>query len=285
MITIKKSLNSSIVLVERDDREMILIGKGIGYGKKPGMSIELNQIDQVFLPVEDQKAQRLLSLMDAIPAVYFDLTQAIIRYGEEYSGAKLSSSLFLTLTEHLHFAVERARKGIDVINRVYWEIKNYYPQEYHIGEYAQKLLEESMQVRLPKEEAANIAFHLMNARSGAMADAMDRSDGMQMAKMIGSIGNLIQYSLHIQANMASVHYSRFITHMKFFAERFFSGQLIDDGDDALFTEIATLYPQAMNAAFKIRDYVHEVYGGTIPNDELTYLAVHLYRLLHESSVS
>jgi len=39
VITIKKSLNNSMLLVDHDQREMILFGKGIGFGAKPGTPI------------------------------------------------------------------------------------------------------------------------------------------------------------------------------------------------------------------------------------------------------
>jgi PRD domain. len=42
--------------------------------------------------------------------------------------------------------------------------------------------------------------------------------------------------------------------------------------------IATLYPEAMEIAFKIKDYIKKVYDGVVPKDELTYLAVHINRL-------
>ena len=45
---IKKVLNSSVVLVEDDaHQESILLGKGIGFGQKPGNVIVENQENQV----------------------------------------------------------------------------------------------------------------------------------------------------------------------------------------------------------------------------------------------
>lgn len=54
MIYIKKVLNSSVVLVDKEGQEMIALGKGIGYGKKVGDSIADTQIDQVFLPIDEK---------------------------------------------------------------------------------------------------------------------------------------------------------------------------------------------------------------------------------------
>ncbi|BBP93414.1 hypothetical protein BsIDN1_70320 [Bacillus safensis] len=41
MFKIKKVLNSSVVLAEdQNQQEMVLFGRGIGYGQKPGQMIE-----------------------------------------------------------------------------------------------------------------------------------------------------------------------------------------------------------------------------------------------------
>lgn len=95
---------------------------------------------------------------------------------------------------------------------------------------------------------------------------------MKFAKMIGSIVNLVKYTLNI-------HYTRFITHVKFFVERFYADKMIDEIDNLLFEQIANLYPHAMDSAFKVKDYIQQVNGKTIPNAELAYLAVHIHRLI------
>ncbi|NRY63256.1 PRD domain-containing protein [Clostridium beijerinckii] len=59
---------------------------------------------------------------------------------------------------------------------------------------------------------------------------------------------------------------------------FFNNEMLKDENDAMFELIATLYPKAMEIAFKIKDYIKKVYDGDIPKDELTYLAVHINRL-------
>ncbi len=36
----------------------------------------------------------------------------------------------------------------------------------------------------------------------------------------------------------------------------------------------------MNGAFKVKEYVEKIYDKEVPDDELTYLAVHINRLLN-----
>lgn len=274
MIQIKKVLNSSVVLVDNNGQEMVAFGKGLGYGKKSGQLIEQAEVDQLFLPVDNPKARQILSLIDSIPNTYFEIAETIIDYAQNYLGTDLNPSIYFALTDHLSFAVERAEKGMAINNRVLWEIKNYYPKEFHVGKYACQLIKQAFAIELPEEEAANIAFHLINSQQ-----EIDEADGMKYAKMIGNIVNLVRYSLNINVDTESIHYKRFITHVKFFVERFFAGHLLDGKDDSLYQQFTLLYPQAMTGAQRIKEYVAQVYHQEISNDEVTYLAVHINRLL------
>lgn len=276
MIKIKKVLNSSVVLVENEQKkEYILFGKGIGYGQKAGNIIEERQADQMFIPVENVKVKEYLGLLDSIPPAFIELTQQIVHYAEEKLNTKLNTGIYFTLMDHLHFAVERFKKNINITNRVYWEIKNYYAEEFEIGVYALKQMNEKFNIEMPIEEAANIAFHLINAQG----EKQESKDAMKAAKMIGSIVNLVRYTLNINMDERNIHYTRFITHVKFFVERFYADKMLEDTDNILFEQIASLYPQAMNGAFKIKEYIKQVYEKTIPNEELAYLAVHIHRLI------
>lgn len=276
MIKIKKVLNSSVVLVEDDrQKEYIVLGKGIGYGQKTGSLIDENQVDQTFVPVEDVKVKQYLGMLDAIEPVYVELTRAIIAHTERELQIHIHPGTYFMLMDHLSFAVERYRKDINITNKVYWEIKNYYPEEFRIGVFALRLMNEKLKIDLPKEEAANIAFHLINAQGGQT----ESKDGMKYAKLIGSIMNLVRYTLHIDLDSDNIHYNRFVTHVKFFVERFYGDQMLEAKDNILFEQIASLYPQAMDGAIKIKEYVRQVHGKSITNDELTYLAVHMHRLM------
>lgn len=134
MIKIKKVLNSSVVLVEDEqNKEYIMFGKGIGYGQKAGNTVEEHQADQIFMPIENVKVKEYLGVLDAIPPVYVELTGQIVAYAEKKLQTKLNTGIYFTLMDHLHFAVERLSKNIAIANKVFWEIKNYYAEEFAIG--------------------------------------------------------------------------------------------------------------------------------------------------------
>lgn len=274
MITIKKSLNNSMLLVDHDQREMILFGKGIGFGAKPGTHIDLAQVEKVFLPLSDLKSRHFLSLTDTIPAAYFDVSHEILTLARSLCGEKLNSVLLFTLAEHLHFAVERSRNGQLILNKLSWEVKRYYPQEYRVGMQARDNVNERFDVELPEEEAVNIAFHLINASSQD-----DNSSAHQQVELVNSIAEIVRYKLSKAIDTESVNYRRFITHLRYFAERVLSGSVVVSETEDFYQELMRHRPDAMTVAWVIRDYVQEKYQLTLPKDELTWLSIHISRLM------
>lgn len=275
MPQIKKVLNSSVILVsDEQDKEYIILQKGIGYGGKPGQKVTVLDGSKVFVPVSPSDRSQLLKLLDEIPATYLEITQKTVQYAQQQLHTTLNEHIYLALTDHLHFAVERMKEHIVIANRVFWELKTFYPKEYDIGLYACRLVKEALDIELPVEEAANVAFHIANAQK----DENSQYDAMRAAKLIGKIIMLVTYTMNCQPDKESLHYSRFISHLQYFAERFFADKMLASEDDFLYNQISAGYPRAITCAEKVRTLVLKEYDKLIPNEEVAYLAVHIQRL-------
>ncbi|MFT3833997.1 MAG: PRD domain-containing protein [Micropruina sp.] len=273
---IKKVLNSSVVLVsDADDAELILLGKGIGYGRKPGAEVPEDAQDQVFLALRHPVAKDLLELLNSIPPEFLELAREIIDHAERELHTTLHPHLYVALTDHLHFAVERARSGLTVVNRLAWEIQSYYPEEYRIGSFGRELLRERLVVELPEEEAANLAFHIANARH---VDELTAFNAFEAAKLIDQVVTIVTYGMGVSVSPDNVHFSRFVTHMRYFADRFFADRMLTSADDFLFHELRKRYPQAMACAERVRSHVAGVQQRALPNEEVAYLALHIQRV-------
>ncbi|MEZ5090930.1 MAG: CAT RNA binding domain-containing protein [Micropruina sp.] len=114
---IKKVFNSSVVLATGpDDAELILLGKGIGYGQRPGDLVPEGAPDRFFVPVSSPAARELLQLLDSIRAGIprpGPRDHRLRRAGARHDAAH--QHLYVALTDHLHFAVERAHAGLPVV--------------------------------------------------------------------------------------------------------------------------------------------------------------------------
>lgn len=281
MLVIAKTLNSSVVLVEQNGQQMILIGKGIGYGKKAGMAIQYDEVSQVFMPIDSLYVKRMLESIDSIEEIYFEISQDVVTYAERVLGCTLNPHVYFALTDHLNFAIERFKKGMTISNRVCWEIKTYYSSEYGIGEFTLERINQKLGYQLPIEEAANIAFHIINAQSDSTesVDSTNNIDSTKAALLVAKIVSIVKYTVGERMTQDDIHYERFILHVKFFVKRFYSDRMLDDDDDTLFEHFKMKYPKAMECGLRIKQYIHNNFERDISNEETTYLAVHIYRLL------
>lgn len=275
MPKIKKVLNSSVILAaNEDDEEYIILDKGIGYGKKPGEVVEVSEGSKIFVHLSQRDHRQLAELLGSIPSEYVEMTQEIVAIAEAQLNTTLNEHVYLALTDHLNFAVERFHKHMIITNRVFWEFKTFYPKEYKVGQKALDLIQERMGIRLPDEEAANIGFHIVNAQK----EAESQFDAMRAVKLVGTIMTLVTYLMNSQPDKESIHYSRFISHLQYFSERFFTNKMLDSKDDFLYDQMEKAYPKAFNCAEKIRTYIIKEYDKVISNEEVAYLAVHIQRL-------
>lgn len=275
MYTIKKVLNSSVVLGENNQQqEYILLGKGIGFGKKSGDIVLEQDISQVFIPVEDGKIQQFLDDMSIVSPKLIDIMDYLVKQSKDILELDISHTIYFALLDHMQFAIERYHNDMIFTNKVYWEIKTYYPKEFQVGESVVEELNKIFDIKIPIEEAANIAFHLINAQAKP-----NNNKGQRYAKLVGEIVNLTQYTLGIDIQSRDVYYTRFVTHIKFFVERYLDDFMLDSDNEIMFDNISSQFPKSMEAAYTINEYLKKTYRKPITTEELLYLAIHFNRLL------
>ena len=201
------------------------------------------------------------------------MSEKIISYAEKELDRKLNVSVHLALADHIHFAIERCRQGLTITNRVLWEIKTFYRQEFAAGRYGIALLNEAYGLEWPEEEAANIAFHIANAET----EGQEGLDSMQSARLIREIKDIVLYSLNRTVDEDSLHYARFIMHTRFFAERILTGkQLPDTG--GIYELFQGEYADCMPIVDKVEHYLQKKYRIVITREEKIFLAIHIKRM-------
>lgn len=279
MARIKKVLNSSVVLaVDEADSEFILLGKGIGYGKKAGQYVETNHEDyQLFIPVNDDKSRQAIELLDSIPSEILDLTRLVVCKAKEELNIDFNDSVYFILADHLNFAIERYQKQMVITNRLSWEIQSFYPKEYATAQSCLDFVNTSMGITLPEEEAVNIAFHLVNAQ----ASNNPEYDSARYAKLIGELVNIVRYSLNKDFQKDSIHYLRFITHIRFFVERFFIDKMLEDNGNDFYLQQRNVYKKESEIANKMKNFLFDKYKKIITDEEMSFLIIHMNRLIRD----
>ncbi|WP_088810970.1 MULTISPECIES: PRD domain-containing protein [Listeria] len=151
---ITKILNNNVVFsVNQVKEEVIVTGLGVGFNRKIGDTIPTEKIEKIFTTDNDPSNKQLIQLLEEIPFDYFSLADDIICYTEKELVKSLNKIIYVTLTDHIHYAVSRFKQGIFFENRLLWEIKKFYPEEFAIAKTCLARINEHADVDLPEDEA------------------------------------------------------------------------------------------------------------------------------------
>ena len=275
LMKIIKIVNNNIVTsLDEQNREIIVMGRGLGFGRKPGMTIDDGKVEKVFRLNSAGENQKLVDIIQDIPLEHIKAADQIIEYAKSMLGEKLKETIYLSLIDHIDGAIERYENQIQFANPLLWEIKQYYPSEFKVGVQSLNILKKMLGIELPVDEAAFIALHFITAEYDTKMDVT-----FDIPRLIDDIIAIVESEFSIKINKESIHYERFITHLKFFAARVLQAKQMPDDDDFLFQNmIREQYKESYACAQKIRQHLGECYGVEISEEEVVYLTVHIKRV-------
>lgn len=277
MYTTVKSLNNNLVLVtDEHQEELILFGKGIGFKKKKGDAITPDLIVKIY----QMKGSQPVSILDEISPEVLSVTGKIIQLGEAGLNQKLSSTILISLADHLQFAIERNQMNTQLNeNTLQWEIKFLYYKEFELGKKALDLVKEELGVDLPEAEASFIALHFVNAQD----DQESKNETLLIAKITKSMVKIIQSLFNVSLNKESINYSRFVTHIRYFMNRQLHNKVeAKQSDGKLYLIIQEQYQKSYACALMIRELLKKEYNLVISDDEMIYLIIHIERVVSEA---
>ena len=274
IMVIEKIINNNVVIVSGDNgKETVVMGKGIGFQAKAGQRVSEEKIEKRFVLDSKTDTGRFGELVSSIPLEHFEVCMKIIDYAMKVMQRRLSNSIYISLTDHINFALERYKSGLIFENPLLQEVRSFYPSEYLIGEYAVALVERDLGVKLPIDEAASIALHFVNAE---YKTAM--SDTMNITALIRQILNIVDEELDTKLDELELHYSRFVTHLKFLAYRVFAGQIMNQREEELVKMVRGLYGKEYAISEKIAVFIREKHHHEISEEEKAYLTLHIRRI-------
>ena len=273
-MNIQKIINNNVISAVNDkNEEVVVMGRGIGFKAHAGDAIDETKIEKVFRIENETISRQFQEILENIPLEHMQLTEEIISKAKEVLKVKLNQSIYVTLTDHINFAIERVSQGIEPQNALLWEIKRFYPQEFQLGIYALELIQDRLDILLPEDEAGFIALHFVNAEYGTdIRDAVKFPDQMQ------AIVDIVERDLGILLDESSLHYERFMTHIKFLIQRIYRKELLSSEDRELSLLMQRKYPREYQCSVKVAEYIMQATGSRLSEEEIMYLSVHIRRV-------
>ena len=268
-----KILNNNVaVVMDENGQEKIVMGKGICYKKKPGDVILEEEIDKTFFLSAADISNKFQELIQDIPIEHMAVGEEIIAEAERRLDKKLNDTVYISLIDHVHTSIVRFLEGVTVKNVLLWDIRRFYKEEFKIGLWALELIQEKCKVMLPEDEAGFIALHLANAQM----DQESMHNMYEITRIIQEVVNLVKYYFKIDFHEDDVYYFRFITHLKFFAQRLVEQKVYTEDDiEDLWAVFRGKYPKSFDCVERITKFIESKYKYHLSKEEQLYLTIHI----------
>ena len=276
MKVIKAINNNNLCVLDDNGKEQIVSGKGIGFGKKYGDEVDPSLIQKTYLITDSELQKKMISLLKEIPSEYMVFTNDMVEYIKKAYQSKLNESLLVTLSDHIAFAIDRKKNGIEFTNPLIDSIRECYPKELSLGEYCVKQMKNKLGIEMSSDEAGFIAMHIINAKLDTKL-----SDVYDITKMINGCIEISEYYYKQKFDREDASYERFAVHLKYLAQRLFTDKPLPSAlsnDDVFATMIKKTCSKHYKCALCIQEYILKTYKKMINEDELLTLTIHLKKV-------
>ena len=271
---ISRIINNNVVSTcDEEGREVIVMGRGVGFKAKEGSTIDEDKIEKVFRLDSQNTMDKFKELLENLPMEHVQISAEIIGYAKEVLNRPINPNVYITLTDHINFALERYKQKMMFSNPLIREVRSFYHAEYLIGEYAIAMIERDLGVKLPVDEAASIALHIVNAEYDA-----PMGDTIKITNLIQQVLEVVREYFSIELDEQSLSYERFITHLRFLAQRVFTGEHMELDNLEFQKVIDRLYPEEYACSQKVQALIKLQYGHQVTEEEVAYLALHIKRI-------
>lgn len=252
--------------------EVILIGAGLGFGKKKGDSIASPSIEKMFVLKDPNEQEQYKKLLPFVSETLIEAMSEVMHFIEDQMKSKLNEHIHIALTDHISFAFKRIQEGLDIKNPFLVETKHLYPQEYQIAEEVVKILAAKTHLALPEGEVGFIALHIHSALAKKPV-----SEVTQYNQLIAQLIGLIENNLEVMIDRSSVNYMRLIRHLQFTIQRVKNGEEVEE-PEKLTLLLKEEYPVCYNLAWKLIKVLQNALDRKVYEAEAVYLTMHLRRL-------
>ena len=276
MYRVRKALNHNtlIAISMENNQEYLLIGKGIGFGKKVSERFEIPENIEctVYSLHEQTERGKAMELIKGIEPVYLEIAGKVLAKSEEVFG-KIDKNILFPMADHIAFAVQRIRANEQISNPLTDDIRTLFHMEYKTAECVKDILWEMLQVEIDEHEIGYIALHIHSA-----IEDENVSLSMQIAMAVRECIRMIEEETGQTIDVMSLSYNRLMNHIRYMVARSIKGEKLKlNMNDYMSVKFPKSFWMATEVCKQLEKQLHR----TSPLDEVEigYLAMHIERVL------
>lgn len=274
LLSIQRVVGNNIVMAfdESTDIEYVLLGKGLGFAAKneTTLSTDDDRIEKRFRLEDREQLMNHPSFFEDIDHKAMEVSDQIIQMIEQRFNKTLHNKIYLALPSHIQFTVYRVRHQMEITNPFLYETQVCFPQEYEVALQALQMICSAFDIKIPEDEAGFLTYHIHSAVSHVPVGQL-----VKMSTLLGKLQAMIEQEKQITFQQGSMNQVRLMIHLRFSLERIVQGSLVEN---LLIQPIREQYAEEYILANKMKVVMEKELNVSIPEDEVCFLTMHLYRL-------
>ena len=274
MFRVIKALNHNGVLaINMDDhKEYILLGKGIGFGKKVNERMESPEDANIYLLQHETDRGSNKELINDMEPEILEIANSIIMEAEK-KFKKVDKNILCPLADHIAFAIKRIRNNEYISNPLTQDIKALFSEEYDIAWKAKDIIKEIEGVEINEDEAGYIALHIHSSLGNEKV-----SQAMETAMLVRDCIIYIESEIEKKIDIESLSYNRLASHIKYMIARTLK-------DETIKLDMNDYIKERFPKSFEISEYICRKLGSDLNKElkevEIGYLAMHIERVFSD----
>lgn len=270
MWILAKINNNCALARDSAGQDVVVFGKGLGYKRPPYELTDLSRVERTFYGVEGAA----ISALRDIPEDVLLYASDVIDYAKTYLDVDLNPNAAITLADHVNFAIERTRKGLEIETPLAFDVKHFYPRETRVGKRAVNLAKRRLGIELPEAEVTNIALHIIDAES----EQGDMHETKIATEVVKDVVAIIEKCLGRELDTESFNYTRFCMHLRFLVARLENPKPDEDAMAQMLGVLEEAYTESFTCMKEILRYFADRWSWSLNDNERLYLLIYIERL-------
>ena len=250
MYRVSKVLNNNgiIAINMEENQEYVLLGKGVGFGKKVSQRFEAPADCTIYRLAQETERGSAKELTKSVAPEFLEIADEILREAEKTFGDTIDRRILFPLADHISFAVGRIRNHEQISNPLTDDIKVLFYSEFKVAEVLKKILKEQMDIEIDDHEVGYVALHIHSA----LGDE--------------------------KVSVISLSYNRLMNHIKYMVARVSTGETLKLDMNEYIEE---KYPESYRIAEDVCESLGKSLGKELDPIEIGYLAMHIERTVEQ----
>ena len=277
MYRIIKVLNNNGLLVydERAKRELIFLGNGVGFGKRPTEKLADIKGAKVYSLVTRQKNQSVLKVVNGISPEFIEVAGRIIEEAEKVFH-EVNHEILLPMADHIALAAKRARENRQMANPFTPDIRVLFSGEYSVALKGRDIIREMTGCEITDDEVGFITLHIHAGLSDEQV-----SVALDTTRIINEGIEMIEEAFGQKLPKDSLAYTRLLSHLYYMIARTRRGETTNvDFNDFIFTN----YPKTGETARAVCRFMEKELKKPVGKEEIGFLAIHIQRVISPETV-